>query len=69
MSTGTVTWHTHIISQREALASCKVGSQIRVRYVGGSMTTYRITAIKGDQAREVSIEAGAGDPLEGLLVE
>jgi hypothetical protein len=57
---GIVTWHTHIVSQRDALSRCKVGSQIRVRYVGGSMTTYRITAIKGDQARELELEGVRG---------
>lgn len=54
MST-TAVMHTHITSQREAIANCHVGTELRIRYVGGSATCYMVTAIKGDKARELEL--------------
>lgn len=59
MST-TAVMHTHITSQREAIANCHVGTELRVRYVGGSSTCYMVTAINGDKARELELVGKRG---------
>ncbi len=59
MST-TAVMHTHIASQREAIANCHVGTELRIRYVGGSSTCYTVIAIKGDRARELELVGKRG---------